>query len=318
MKTNKRARYLIVAVPVADLRRKPTDAPFMNVHDDLQETQLLFDELLLFKDEQEDWFFVETVEQQKRRGEGYPGWVRKRDVAEREDPEEYNGLVRSAFTVVTVSPSPAASRLFPLSLGTRLSLKENIKRNFVEIALPHHKVGWVAKKDVARRAEVGCAKPPSGQDLVNVARLFLGVPYFWGGRSMPLPWSRGPVMGVDCSGLVNLVFRANDIDVPRDAHEQWVASVPIDAGGLLPGDLIFLSREGDAAIVNHVMLSLGGEQFIEASETGDVVRIRTFAEKFGLDLGRLAQQDFSIKKKKLYFGRISHEADTQERKRGKR
>jgi len=115
-------------------------------------------------------------------------------------------------------------------------------------------------------------------------------------------------MGVDCSGLVNLVFRANDIDVPRDAHEQWMASGQISAGSLSPGDLIFLSREGDASFVNHVMLSLGGEQFIEASQTGDIVRIRTFTEKFGLDLGRLGQQDFFINKKKLYFGRIEAES----------
>jgi cell wall-associated NlpC family hydrolase len=115
-------------------------------------------------------------------------------------------------------------------------------------------------------------------------------------------------MGVDCSGLVNLVFRANDIDVPRDAHEQWLVSRAVDAGSLDAGDLIFLSREGDMGFVNHVMLSFGGEQFIEASQTGDIVRISTFTEKFGLDLGRLRQQDFLVNKKKLYFGRIEVES----------
>jgi cell wall-associated NlpC family hydrolase len=308
MKADARPRRLAVAVPVANLRRKPADAPLMNVHDDLQATQLLFNELLLLKDEEGGWFRVEAIEQQKSLGagawEGCPGWVRKRDIAEVESPEEYNGLVRSAFTVVVAGPSPLAARLFPLSLGTRLLLKGEATKGFFQITLPHRSAGWVPKKDVARRGRIGHAAKRTGQELAGLARLFLGVPYFWGGRSMPLPWSRGPIMGVDCSGLVNLVFRAHDIDVPRDAHDQWTASRPTDAGRLSPGDLIFLSREGDPGIVNHVMLSLGGEQFIEASQTGDIVRIRTFADKFGLDLGRLAQQDFFTNRRKLYFGSI--------------
>ena len=101
--------------------------------------------------------------------------------------------------------------------------------------------------------------------------------------------------------------------MPKDAHEQWMASFPIDTDILGPGDLIFLSREGDAGFVDHVMLSLGGEQFIEASRTGDIVRIRTFSDKFGLHLGQLAQRDLFIGKRKLYFGRM--EVNTPSRMR---
>ena len=75
---------------------------------------------------------------------------------------------------------------------------------------------------------------------------------------------------------MNLIFRARDIDVPRDAHEQWLSAAPIDAGSLGPGDLIFLSREGDADSVNHVMLSLGNDKFIEAPQTGDTVLNKDF------------------------------------------
>jgi cell wall-associated NlpC family hydrolase len=101
--------------------------------------------------------------------------------------------------------------------------------------------------------------------------------------------------------------------VPKDAHEQWLASGPIAAGSLGPGDLIFLSREGDAGFVDHVMLSLGGEQFIEASQTGDIVRIRTFSDKFGLHLGGLAQRDLFIGRRKLYFGRMEANTSSQTR-----
>ncbi len=299
------SRRLVVVVPVTNLRRKPVDAPLINVHDDLQETQLLFNELLVFKDEKEEWCRVEATEQPRlldNRWVGLPGWVRKRDVAEVGHWQEYNGLVRGASTIVTAGPSRNAPRLFPLSLATRLHLTGEATKSFFEIDLPHHKAGWVPKKDVARQDPADAAG--TGQEIVAVARLFLGVPYLWGGRSMPLAWTRGPLAGVDCSGLMSLVFRANGIDVPRDAHEQWVRATRIERKNLRPGDLIFLTRQGDGAIINHVMLFSGGEQFIEATQTGDIVRARTFADKFGLDLERIAQQDFSVSGRKIYFGRI--------------
>ena len=150
-------------------------------------------------------------------------------------------------------------------------------------------IGWVPKRDIARTAD-GPPVRERAADLVRTARLFLGAAYLWGGRSMPMPWSRGPVMGVDCSGLINLVFRALHLDLPRDAHDQWMTATAVAAQALRPGDLIFLSRPGEAGSVNHVMLSLGGEQFIEAAETGDIVRIRTFSQMFGLGLRALEEK----------------------------
>lgn len=307
MKQGGRASYLTVAVPVADLRREPIDAPFVNVHDDLQETQLLFDELLLLKDEKGDWLHVEATEQRKSNGEGLSGWVWKKCVEKTGTPRECTGIVRSAFTVVTAVPSPGASALLPLSLGTRVLLTGASAKGFVEIALPRGERGWVPGKDVAKRGGAAGRRPATGREIARTARLFLGVPYLWGGRSMPMAGIGVPRTGVDCSGLVDLAFRAHDMEVPRDAHEQWLSASPIDADRMRPGDLIFLSGEGEASPINHVMLSLGGERFLEAPDTGDVVRARTFTEKFGLDLGGLGRQDFSVRGRRLYFGRMGIE-----------
>ena len=52
------------------------------------------------------------------------------------------------------------------------------------------------------------------------------------------------------------------------------------------------------------MMHLTGEEFIEALETGSVVTINTFKNKFGVTLCEAAQQDFIVNKKKLYFGSI--------------
>lgn len=294
---------LSVTVPVADLRREPVDAPFVHVHDDLQETQLLFDELLLPRDEEGDWLRVEAMEQRKSNGENLAGWVRKEYVERIEAPPEYNGIVHGTFAIAMAMPSPGAAPLFPLSLGTRVLLTGVVSEGFSEILLPGRETGWVLGRNLARR---GKGTGRTGKEVAETARLFLGVPYLWGGRSMPVPGIGTPT-GVDCSGLVNLAFRTHEIEVPRDAHEQWLSASPIDAGDMGPGDVIFVSREGEAGSINHVMLSLGEERFIEAPNTGDIVRIRTFGQKFGLDLARLRRQDFVINGKNLYFGRMGIE-----------
>lgn len=304
------ARYLTVTVPVANLRRKPVDASPLNTHDDLQESQLLFNEVLIVREETEDWFRVEATEQLKFVGtdewRGYPGWVRKREVAEVEKPATYNGMVRAPFTTVISGPRASSVRMLPLSLGTRLLITGE-SRTFFEIELPRQKTGWTPKKDVVMTSSGRHGAARTGDSLVGLARLFLGASYLWGGRSMPLPWSRGPVMGVDCSGLVDLVFRADFLDVPRNAYDQWVASRPVAPTGLTAGDLIFVSREGQTEAIDHVMISSGGEQFIEASETGDTVRMRTFYERFGLDMRQLEQRNFTVKGKRVYFGRMGEE-----------
>ena len=52
------------------------------------------------------------------------------------------------------------------------------------------------------------------------------------------------------------------------------------------------------------MMYLTGEEFIEALETGSVVTINTFKNKFGLTFHEAAQQGFIVNKRKIYFGSI--------------
>ncbi len=301
--------YLQVKVPVTDLRRKPIDAEPFLVKDDLQESQLLYNERVVVKEEKDSWYLVEAIEQMKLSGAsgwvGYPGWVRKKDVAEGRPDADFNGVVKAAFTTLRAKPSAAGPSMFPVSIGTRVLVVAE-KKTFLEIALHDGRTGWVPKRDVNRIA-VGVQGADQGRDAVRLGRLFLGARYLWGGRSMPLPWTRGPLMGVDCSGLVNLVFRATGMDLPRDAYDQWVRSEGVQAHDLRAGDLIFVARRNDPESIYHVMLSLGGEQFIEAAETGDTVQARTFVQKFGRSLRDLDGQAFAIEGKQLYLHRIRND-----------
>lgn len=88
---------------------------------------------------------------------------------------------------------------------------------------------------------------------------FLDVPYVWGGKT---PHS------LDCSGLVQLAMNLVGFSFPRDAWQQAESGTlqPIlpDFSNLEPGDLLFFQR--DDKKVHHVAVSLGGDQYIHASE----------------------------------------------------
>ncbi|HEY3058966.1 MAG TPA: C40 family peptidase [Chloroflexota bacterium] len=112
--------------------------------------------------------------------------------------------------------------------------------------------------------------PPSplGRGPVEVARRYLGVPYVFGGSN--------PATGLDCSGLVQLVFRQLGIMLPRTAQLQYAAAVPIARDSLQPGDLVFFARTyaDPHDWITHVGIYAGGGEQINAPTTGQVVSIQ--------------------------------------------
>ncbi|ANZ36143.1 hypothetical protein BBK82_08760 [Lentzea guizhouensis] len=94
----------------------------------------------------------------------------------------------------------------------------------------------------------------------------LGEPYLWGGNG-PDAW--------DCSGILVKAFGAAGVKIPRVANDQYEkggAHLPVrDAQ---PGDLIFWAyNTADPRSVHHVAMYLGGDEYIHAPQTGDVVKI---------------------------------------------
>lgn len=84
-------------------------------------------------------------------------------------------------------------------------------------------------------------------NLPEVAQLWKHVPYLWGGRTP---------MGIDCSGLTQLLYRAAGYSIPRDAWQQALQGE--DVGFLeesQPGDLAFFGEEDGP--ITHVGLITG-------------------------------------------------------------
>jgi cell wall-associated NlpC family hydrolase len=101
--------------------------------------------------------------------------------------------------------------------------------------------------------------------VVAEARTYLGVPYVWGGTSRA---------GVDCSGLLQLVFATVGVTLPRVAQDQSRQGVTV--AGMTqakPGDLfVYGSGPGD---IGHIAIYSGNGRMIEAPRRGIPVRETT-------------------------------------------
>ena len=109
------------------------------------------------------------------------------------------------------------------------------------------------------------------QKLLGEGLMYIGVPYRWGGNS--------PITGLDCSGLVQLVFRNSvGIDLPRTALEQSAQGNRVSVRELKPGDLVFFNTIGEN--ISHVGIYVGNGKFLHAPATGKLVRIDKLYSKF--------------------------------------
>jgi cell wall-associated NlpC family hydrolase len=99
---------------------------------------------------------------------------------------------------------------------------------------------------------------PYGNQVVQIAMSYLGVPYVWGGSSPS---------GFDCSGLVMYSFAQLGVSLPHSSYAMWNYGVAVPEDQLEPGDLVFFDDLG------HVGLYIGGGEFVNAPYTGAVVSV---------------------------------------------
>jgi cell wall-associated NlpC family hydrolase len=108
-----------------------------------------------------------------------------------------------------------------------------------------------------------------GPSAARAALAFLGVPYLWGGESPA---------GFDCSGLVHYVYARLGVVLPRVAEDQARVGAPVTRPAIRPGDAVFFADA--SGYVHHEGLALGGDLFVHAPHTGDVVRVSSLSEPY--------------------------------------
>lgn len=125
-----------------------------------------------------------------------------------------------------------------------------------KFVLPGGKIGWV-------RGQVGRAQPYSPKALLATLEAYAHAPYLWGGRS--------PV-GIDCSGLVQMVYRTFGKALPRDSSDQRACGKVI--GSLTEaqlGDLAFFAAWDESSHVGII------------GEDGHVIHASAFVRTDRLD-----------------------------------
>lgn len=185
----------------------------------------------------------------------YRGWVERRALSPGAwPPEGATVTVRNLFANVYASPKVQAPLLATLALGTPLPLREEANADWRQVELPEGRTGFVQVGDVCEgsTAWAWAARPELQRSLVRTARQLLGLPYRWGGTT---PW------GIDCSGLVQLVYRLHGFVLPRDASDQAAdpRTRPVARPDLAAGDLLFFANHG------HVGLAISADHFLHAT-----------------------------------------------------
>jgi hypothetical protein len=91
--------------------------------------------------------------------------------------------------------------------------------------------------------------------LKDMACKYLNAPHFPGGKSP---------FGIDASGFVQMSFRLNGYQLPRDVQQQWQQGKPVDdIASAVPGDLVFF--KGKDGKVNHTGILLEEQKIIHCS-----------------------------------------------------
>ncbi|MGL4996199.1 MAG: C40 family peptidase [Deefgea sp.] len=111
----------------------------------------------------------------------------------------------------------------------------------------------------------------AGREIIMYALGLLETNYQFGGTN--------PEAGLDCSGLVLLVYKnAVGVSLPRSAAEIAAVARPIPKDQMQAGDLVFFKTTSRS--FSHVGIYLGDNKFIHAPSTNGKVRIESLANSY--------------------------------------
>lgn len=103
-----------------------------------------------------------------------------------------------------------------------------------------------------------------GEQLIELAKQYIGTPYVYGGMSPA---------GFDCSGFVKYCYSLMGVNVNRVAADQALNGVEVPAGDMRPGDILCFSSSIGGSYIGHSGLYVGNGYFIHSPRAGYNVEI---------------------------------------------
>ena len=219
--------YGICNLAVIPMRAEPREASEMT-------SQILFGEIFEITEWKENWVKIITT------FDNYTGWIGRL---------QFSMLGHMAYRRLKQAPPPftqrAVTQAWKLSSNSILYLPMGSALAFLEGTTCH-----IGNEKFEIIGEIG-----EKENLALTASSFLNAPYLWGGRTH---------FGIDCSGFTQAVFKAQGINLLRDAGMQYEQGYVLDSlAEVHTGDLAFFNNKEDKIV--HVGILLSNDRIIHSS-----------------------------------------------------
>ncbi|AXT20975.1 NlpC/P60 family protein [Flavobacteriaceae bacterium AU392] len=128
-----------------------------------------------------------------------------------------------------------------------------------------------SKRAITKSATTGVIIKPKttyaiADSIIKYSKTFKGVKYKYGGTDRK---------GLDCSGLIYLAFKSENIFIPRVSYIMAKEGKPISLSDVIKGDLLFFKTTKSTKRINHVGLVIESKQdtitFIHSTTSKGVI-----------------------------------------------
>lgn len=245
----------ICQVSIAPVRKSPTDESEIV-------TQLLFGDYVELREKGEPWIKVFFP------ADNYEGWMDFKQlhyISEQDFQAGVHQLHEVVKTGLLKIKGPIGIQ--HIIFGSNLPFLED---NFF-------KIGEI-------KCEILADIPAFNESLVSTALRYENTPYLWGGKG---------ILGIDCSGFIQIVAKVHGVSMPRDASQQVNIGINVAFSGRKAGDLMyFINAKGK---VHHVGVLIDDKKIIHAAGH---VRIDDYNEEgiYRSDFGKLTHFFHSIRR----------------------